>query len=248
MIKPRLTVHGRLFQARIWREYARAWDGHPTTTGVGREWVEKILKVSREECLRRARLNLYLARRARRPRPAYQIPVGFRTVIDEIMLSARMSGMVIYTSTRPSSDGWIRDLWNSRRVILTEAPTPSAAEVLGVPQRIIDAIVSVERDGEIPAGTIMVIDDDEVAVDRETVARLRAAKQAVSDMTYPDGMNLDRRTIDMLALEQAISPGRLQAHDLAVFEPEPTGPRYGPYDADPHTKGRRRRFRPQRRT
>lgn len=35
----RWTVAGRLFQARMWREYAQAWDGKPTTSGVGREWV-----------------------------------------------------------------------------------------------------------------------------------------------------------------------------------------------------------------
>lgn len=62
----RLNVTGRLFQARIWREYAMAWDGKRTTTGVGREWVEKILRLSRAECLRRARVNVYLARRLNR--------------------------------------------------------------------------------------------------------------------------------------------------------------------------------------
>ena len=48
----------RLFQARMWREYAMAWDGRITTCGVGREWVEKILQVSRAECLQRARAAL----------------------------------------------------------------------------------------------------------------------------------------------------------------------------------------------
>jgi len=48
----------RLFQARLWREYAQAWDGKPTTTGVDREWVEHILRVPRYECLRRARAAL----------------------------------------------------------------------------------------------------------------------------------------------------------------------------------------------
>ena len=48
----------RLFQARMWREYAMAWDGRITTCGVGREWVEKILQVSRAECLQRARAPL----------------------------------------------------------------------------------------------------------------------------------------------------------------------------------------------
>ena len=41
---------GRLFQARMWRDYAMRWDT---------PW-------RREECLRRARVNLYLAARLRR--------------------------------------------------------------------------------------------------------------------------------------------------------------------------------------
>ncbi len=48
----------RLFQARMWREYAMAWDGRKTMTGVGREWVEKVLRVPRAECLQRARAAL----------------------------------------------------------------------------------------------------------------------------------------------------------------------------------------------
>lgn len=59
-----MTVAGRLFQARMWREYAMAWDGRPTsTTGVGLDWVAGILRVSRSECLRRSRVNTLLARR-----------------------------------------------------------------------------------------------------------------------------------------------------------------------------------------
>jgi len=69
----RMSVWGRLFQARMWREYAMAWDGRRTSiTGVGRAWVEHILKVSRDECLRRSRINLYLARRLNRRNPAAQ--------------------------------------------------------------------------------------------------------------------------------------------------------------------------------
>lgn len=55
--KEKLTTH-RLFQARMWREYAQAWDGKRTSTGVGREWVEKILRVPRSECIRRAKAAL----------------------------------------------------------------------------------------------------------------------------------------------------------------------------------------------
>lgn len=61
-----LSIIGHLFQARIWREYAQAWDGKVTTSGVDREWVEKILRIPRSECLRRARVNVYLARRLNR--------------------------------------------------------------------------------------------------------------------------------------------------------------------------------------
>lgn len=53
----------RLFQARLWREYAMAWNGKLTTTGVGRDWVEGILKISRSECLLRARMNVRIAHR-----------------------------------------------------------------------------------------------------------------------------------------------------------------------------------------
>jgi hypothetical protein len=68
MTTPRLSVSGRLFQARMWREYAQAWDGKRTMSGASRAWVENILRVSREECLRRARVNVYLARRLNRRR------------------------------------------------------------------------------------------------------------------------------------------------------------------------------------
>ena len=62
----KVTALGRLFQARVWREYAMAWDGRRTSSGVGRPWVEHILRVPRSECLRRARINVYLARRLNR--------------------------------------------------------------------------------------------------------------------------------------------------------------------------------------
>lgn len=61
-----MSAIGRLFQARMWREYAQAWDGKLTTTGCGRQWVENILRIPRAECLRRARVNVYLARRMNR--------------------------------------------------------------------------------------------------------------------------------------------------------------------------------------
>jgi hypothetical protein len=64
--KKQWTAAGRLFQARVWREYAQAWDGRPTMTGVGRDWVAGVLRISKAECLRRSRVNIYLARRISR--------------------------------------------------------------------------------------------------------------------------------------------------------------------------------------
>lgn len=55
-----MNIHGRLFQAKMWREYAQEWDG-PCPA-----WVRDILQISRQECLRRARVNLYLAKRLNR--------------------------------------------------------------------------------------------------------------------------------------------------------------------------------------
>lgn len=56
----------RLFQAAMWREYAMAWGGRPTSWGTGPRWVQEIGRVPRAECLRRSRVNTYLARRLNR--------------------------------------------------------------------------------------------------------------------------------------------------------------------------------------
>lgn len=79
-LRPLRTAAGRLFQARMWREYAMAWDGHVRRWGapIDRPWVEQILCISRSECLRRARVNLYLARRLNRDREAKTAPPGSR--------------------------------------------------------------------------------------------------------------------------------------------------------------------------
>jgi hypothetical protein len=62
-----MSFHGRLFQARMWREYAMAirYD-RATRTGVGRRWCLEIGKWTFAECVRRARVNLYLAHRINR--------------------------------------------------------------------------------------------------------------------------------------------------------------------------------------
>lgn len=66
--RPKWTVTGRLFQAAMWREYAMAWHGQTTRTGVDRQWCEEIGRMTYEGCLRRARVNVYLARRLNRRR------------------------------------------------------------------------------------------------------------------------------------------------------------------------------------
>lgn len=62
MIEPRDRLHnilGRLFQAAMWRRYAVQWL-------AGDPWVREVLRASYRECLRRARVNAYLARRLNR--------------------------------------------------------------------------------------------------------------------------------------------------------------------------------------
>lgn len=61
------NVHGRLFQARMWREYAMAIKyNKPTRTGVDRAWCLVIGRMTYERCVRQARVNLYLAKRLNR--------------------------------------------------------------------------------------------------------------------------------------------------------------------------------------
>ena len=57
----------RLFQARMWRGYVRQWDSPEGS--LQRGWVEDVLRHNRADCLRRVRINLYLARRLRRTYP-----------------------------------------------------------------------------------------------------------------------------------------------------------------------------------
>lgn len=66
-----MGIDGRLFQAAMWRRYAMMWDGqkppgvnYPAWFGL--VYLETVLKISRGECLRRARINIYLARRLNR--------------------------------------------------------------------------------------------------------------------------------------------------------------------------------------
>ncbi len=58
-----MNIHGRLFQASMWRQYA-------IDLADPNSWMSIVGKKSRAECLRRARVNVYLARRLNRHRPA----------------------------------------------------------------------------------------------------------------------------------------------------------------------------------
>lgn len=51
------TVDGYLYQARVWREYAMWWNDPEI-----RRYAEQVIRVSRGECMRRARLNVEMAR------------------------------------------------------------------------------------------------------------------------------------------------------------------------------------------
>lgn len=77
-----MSFHARLFQARMWREYATAirYD-RPTRTGVGRCWCIEIGRMTYPDCVRRARVNLYLARRLNRGSfPEIITPAGRRAL------------------------------------------------------------------------------------------------------------------------------------------------------------------------
>lgn len=70
-----MGVDGRLFQARMWREYAMAWDGRKPSFAsypawFARVYLESVIGVSRDQCLRRSRINVYLARRLNRTKAA----------------------------------------------------------------------------------------------------------------------------------------------------------------------------------
>lgn len=55
-----LSVTHALFQANLWRDYAMSWDGKGRRHS--KDWVEHILRISRADCLRRAREALEAAK------------------------------------------------------------------------------------------------------------------------------------------------------------------------------------------
>jgi len=63
---------GRLFQAASWRRYAADWN--LPEWNYRRGWVEKVLQHSKAYCIRRARVNLYLAYRLRRDGLVKRLP------------------------------------------------------------------------------------------------------------------------------------------------------------------------------
>lgn len=62
-----MSFHARLYQAHMWRETAMAikYD-RPTATGTGRRWHLEIGHHTYADSMRRARVNVYLARRLNR--------------------------------------------------------------------------------------------------------------------------------------------------------------------------------------
>ena len=74
-----LSFHGHMFQARMWREYATVLSLTPSKRWIDSKndlagkrprpgdhgFVKNVLRLSRDECIRRAKLHLELARRIR---------------------------------------------------------------------------------------------------------------------------------------------------------------------------------------
>lgn len=61
-----MSFRARLFQASMWRGYAMTWHGRKSRTGVDQRWCEQIAHYTYAECVRRARVNVYLAQRLNR--------------------------------------------------------------------------------------------------------------------------------------------------------------------------------------
>ena len=55
-----MSIVGHLFQAAMWRRLAMDWD--LPDWHWDRHWVEEVLRVPRDECLRRSKANALLAR------------------------------------------------------------------------------------------------------------------------------------------------------------------------------------------
>jgi len=82
LCSPHWTVDGRLFQARMWRRYAMDWD--LPDWHIRRRWVEHTLGISRDDCLRRARINVRLAKRINKQRKMDRLRQRLRSLADTI--------------------------------------------------------------------------------------------------------------------------------------------------------------------
>lgn len=136
--------------------------------------------------------------------------------------------LAVLFSVRPSSnDSWVRDLWDREAVVLTETPWPERWNAADA-----DPIEDIRR-------LCGVFGDMTKSPPRSSVDDVR---RAIEDV---------KRAYELQAT-QLFYGQRLTDEDfshldkLEALPPAPAGKRYGPYDADPHTKGRRRRFRTQR--
>ena len=135
---------------------------------------------------------------------------------DYLRSVARGEPIMVLTSTSPS---WVRDLWDIPQSVLKD----------GTPCQAFSA-----------TEMITVFENDPREVGRELFIRVEKAREQLHNMRYDDPL-----------VDQLLGRGRLitdESHFLKMVEVEPerVSRRYGPYDADPHLKGRRRRFRKQR--
>lgn len=171
--------------------------------------------------------------------------------------------IVLVGVPRPDSSSWARELFMREGAVLTESPPCAFAFGDGV----------LSQGGE-EIGTVTNItmkwDDDGLSsqylLRKAQAEMMKNAPRCVScgvntylmgcfcsteaNREHPCGPPYDALLKDGRVLEmKTVVDESFHLKDIFIAsEPPPPGVRYGPYDADPHTKGRRRRFRTQRRT
>lgn len=140
---------------------------------------------------------------------------------DFLRSMARGEPIMVLTSTSPS---WVRDLWDNPQSVLKDG-TPCQSFSIG--------------EG------VMMFNGEEHPLNELRITIEKARSGDPMDVFFDWGGEL---------LGSREATGKLTMEELrAAFgpndpEPMPNARRYGPYDADPHLKGRRRRFRKQRKT
>lgn len=143
---------------------------------------------------------------------------------DYLRSVARGTDIVIVTSTHTPAS-WVRDLWDFPGTVIYDAPdcqhfsASDAVMIFGNEEHPVKDLRLYQEKSRWP----------EVDMQRALYA---------SDFVLWDETVEMKGVVTMDELKAALGP----------MEPEPVGRRYGPYDADPHMKGRRRRFRKQRKT